>query len=346
MSQPVKAGGISNMYPKRSVDTLRLILAAALILALPAFALAQTPDDATQPGWLGVSVQDVTDDLSEALPRGVHEGALINGVVDDSPADVAGLREGDVVVKLNQDRIRNTGDLTRVVRDAGAGEKVLVEYYREGRRLRANVLLTEREEQERTRDRQRQREGRTNLWTHRDRDHDDDDDPQVYFFDGRENDLLNFKSDGPRLGVHLQDLDGQLAEYFGVAAGVGTLVKEVVEDSPAEAAGIHAGDVITAMDGRPVGDAEDVRKVLRKHDEGGPVEIALIRKGQPKTVTAELEEVNRQSYRSSARWPQAHTFRIPDFEWDQEGFDEQMDELREQLEELKQDLSEMRKDLR
>jgi serine protease Do len=334
------------MYPKRSVGTLRLVLAAALVLALPAFALAQTSDDATHPGWLGVSIQDVTDELSEALPRGVHEGALINGLVDDSPADLAGLQEGDVVVKVNQDRIRNTGDLTRVVRDAGAGEKILVEYYRDGRRLRTNVLLTERDDRSRARDRDRDshRDRRYNVW--HDRDDDDDADDHVYLFDGKGHDLFKYADHGPRLGVHLMDLDGQLAEYFGVAAGEGTLVKEVVEDSPAEAAGIQAGDVITAIGGRNVGDADDVRKVLRKHDEGGEVQIALVRKGRQQMVTAELEEMNRRTYRSSARWPQVQTFHIPDIEWDQEGFEEQMEELREQLEKLKEELSDMRKDLR
>jgi serine protease Do len=333
------------MILNRSIGSLRFTLAAALILALPAFALAQSSDDAT-PGWLGVSIQDVTNELSEALPRGVHEGALINGVADDSPADVAGLKEGDVVVKVNHDRIRNSGDLTRVVREEGAGEKVLVEYYRDGRRLRTNVLLTERDEQLRTRDQERHRKGRYNVWHDQDDEDDDDDDPHVFLFDGHGPGLYNLTNDGPRLGVHLMDLDGQLAEYFGVEAGVGTLVKEVVEDSPAEAAGIQAGDVITDIGGRHVGDADDVRKVLRKHDEGGAVEIALIRKGRPQTVTAELEEIQRRSHRSSASWPRVQTFNIPDFEWDQEGFEEQMEELREELDELREELLEMHKDLR
>ena len=115
------------------------ILALALLLALPVSVQAQKKADQAAGGWLGVSIQDVTEDLSEALPRGVREGALVNNVVEDSPAEKAGLVEGDVIVKVNQTRIRNSGDLTGAIRDAGAGEKVLIEYYREGRRMRVDV---------------------------------------------------------------------------------------------------------------------------------------------------------------------------------------------------------------
>ncbi len=123
----------------RSVS-LPLLAAALMLFALGAVAQAQTDE----PGWLGVSIQAVTEELSAALPRGVHEGAMINRVVEGSPAEAAGLVEGDIVVKVGKVRVKNTGDLTKSVRDIGAGNSAVIEYYRDGRRMRTTAELTER----------------------------------------------------------------------------------------------------------------------------------------------------------------------------------------------------------
>ena len=319
-------------------------LAPALLLVLAVFTSASAQDrTADQPGWLGVSIQDVTDELSQALPRGVHDGALINGVVDDSPADLAGLREGDVVVKVDRARINNSSDLTRAIREAGAGETVILEYYRDGRRKRAEAELTERSDSSDWRSPYRRR-GRS---LGRDDSHTPYA-PKVYQFSPKMPEIWGYVAGahGPRLGVHLSELSAQLGDYFGVDQGEGTLVTEVVEDSPAEAAGIKAGDVIVSIDQHSVSDASEVRDALREFAEGGPVDIDIVRDGRRQTVTAELEEVHRRSRHSGSRWPRARAFTIPDFpDWEFEEFEEQMEELRRELDELRQELSDLRKDL-
>lgn len=95
---------------------------------------------------------------------------------------------------------------------------------------------------------------------------------------------------GPaRMGVRLQSLGDQLAEYFGVGERKGALVTSVREDSPAEAAGLRAGDVIVGLGDEEVDDPGDVLRAVRGADPG-PTSVSIVRDGEDSTVTVELPE--------------------------------------------------------
>src|SRR4030095_7274383 len=94
-----------------------------------------------------------------------------------------------------------------------------------------------------------------------------------------------------RLGVTVQGMTDQLAGYFGVKQGV--LVSNVVEGSPAQAAGIKAGDVILSIRGHAVSDAGDVTRELRDAEAGSSVEIRLMRDRKEVTMTAKMPERTR-----------------------------------------------------
>ena len=94
---------------------------------------------------------------------------------------------------------------------------------------------------------------------------------------------------GGYLGVQIQGLDGQLADYFGVKDG-GVLVTEVVEDSPAEKAGIKAGDVILSVAGENVEDAGDLVEEIRGHKPESKVELKVIRKNRSRKMKVTLGE--------------------------------------------------------
>jgi len=86
------------------------------------------------------------------------------------------------------------------------------------------------------------------------------------------------------LGVSLNQLSPDLQKHFGAPEGRGVLVGSVVEGSPAEAAGILVGDVLTAIGGEPVGTAADVQRIVREREEGEQLAVALQRNGAPQTV--------------------------------------------------------------
>lgn len=90
------------------------------------------------------------------------------------------------------------------------------------------------------------------------------------------------------LGVHIQDLSGQLAEYFGVKEGV--LVTEVIKDTPADKIGMKAGDVIIEFRNREVENCDDLRYLVRKTKLDQEVEIKVMRDRQVMTFTTKLEE--------------------------------------------------------
>ena len=92
------------------------------------------------------------------------------------------------------------------------------------------------------------------------------------------------------LGVKLQALTPGLREAFEVAKGTGALVAEVYPGSPADKAGLRAGDVIVKMDRRTIHDIDDVQRVVDYFDPGEPVDVEIIRDRKNRTLTVELGE--------------------------------------------------------
>lgn len=233
--------------------------------------------------YLGVRIQDVDDGDVERLGLPEERGALVAEVLEGTPAEEAGLREDDVVVAWNGERVESVAELRRHLRETPTGRSVRLTVVREGGERQVELTTEERsgslgrtlrlrpermEMRERMgemRDRLRERareEGRVRV--------------APFTFFGR-----------PRLGVSLHSLSDQLADYFGVEEGA--LVASVEEDSPAEAAGLRAGDVILSVGGEEVEDPGDVVRALADR-EAGQVEIRVMRDGSERTLTAELEE--------------------------------------------------------
>jgi S1-C subfamily serine protease len=96
--------------------------------------------------------------------------------------------------------------------------------------------------------------------------------------------------DQPRLGIQGERLTEQLGEFLGVPGRKGVLLMEVVKDSPAEQAGLKAGDVIISADGHPVQSVTDVTSYLKP----GPIELEIIRDKQKQNITVELETRQRK----------------------------------------------------
>ena len=94
---------------------------------------------------------------------------------------------------------------------------------------------------------------------------------------------------GGRLGVGIQTLEPQLAEYFGLGERTGVLITTVKEESPAAKAGLKAGDVIIAVDGEDIDGTGDVSRLVWDA-EAGPVAIRILRDRDERTVTVDLPE--------------------------------------------------------
>jgi hypothetical protein len=168
------------------------------------------------------------------------------------------------------------------------------------------------------------------------------------------------KKDG-FLGIQIQDLSDQLIDYFKVKDGNGVLVSEVVEDSPANNAGLKAGDVVTKVNDKDIQNAADLTKTIRGYDPDSKVIVTVLRNGKKKQLKATLGETEYDhSYNFGDLEELKHfgakqkmlfkmhedddNFEFHGFPFDQKEFKDQMDELHKQMEELKLELKELREE--
>ncbi len=213
--------------------------------------------------WLGVQISDVSD--IETPSR--ENGAYINEVIAESPADSAGLREGDVIIRFGNLGIPGADDLRRAVRESEKDQPVVIVVVRDGREQQVSVTL-------------------------RDRPH-----RQALRMPGPfERQRIVVTQRYGRLGVNVIELSSQLREYFMVPQDSGVLVEKVHADTPAEKAGIRAGDVIITVGDRNIDTARRLRRVLSTYDAGEQIQVEFIREGTKRTVTAELDERNTAEF--------------------------------------------------
>ncbi len=98
-----------------------------------------------QRGWLGVSIQDIDDNSAKALGLKSNDGAIISGVMADTPAQKAGIQAGDVVIAINNDAVRSSSDLLKKVASYSPNEKVNLSIIRSGKTIKVPVVLGSRD---------------------------------------------------------------------------------------------------------------------------------------------------------------------------------------------------------
>ncbi len=319
-------------------------LATLAVFVLVAAIHVQAGQDAD--GWLGVMIQNIDEDLrlSENLPS--DDGVIITRVIDDSPAEKAGLERGDVILKFDDREARSVRRLTRMIEWARPGEKIDMVILRDGKEMPVVVEIGEGDDDE----------------EFFGRHHGDfrlrvphvpspPSPPKAYTFS------LGQLS-GSHIGVSLYELSDQLAEQYGAKDG-GALINEVLEDTPAEKAGLKAGDVIVEVDGRKVDDIGEIREIIGDKDDGDKVAVRVLRPLSNEELTIDVEVESRNTWsgvgdRSWRSWSHdrsrgPRTFFWDDDEWkkameewrDSDEMNEWREELREELEDLREELKEL-----
>jgi serine protease Do len=233
--------------------------------------------------FLGVYAEDVSkENMGRYNVREVR-GVGITQVVKDSPAEKAGLRKDDVILKFDGENVTSVRKLNRLVSEVAPDQSVRLAISRSGSEQDVSVTIGKRNESINAGEGFRAFQGMPNL---RGLMTPEAPGGNVWKWEGPEQggDMVFAFGNNRRIGVSTMQLTKQLAEYFGVAEGQGVLVTSVAEDSPAAKAGIKAGDVITAIDGEKVDGAGDVARGINKKKEGN-VTLTVIRKGNQRTIT-------------------------------------------------------------
>lgn len=243
-----------------------IIVSSALILLLIVSViyipkgLISAEKESKKKGYLGVSVQELSRHQKKELKT--DSGVLINSIETDSPADKDGLMEDDVIQQVNDVIIRRPSTLTRVIQKIAPGEKAKIVIIRDGKEKTITVTIG------------RQKSSRS-----------------YAFSMGPDKNLFSWYGGGRAyLGVQLQELNKDLAPYFGVKEDEGALILRVEEDSPAEKAGLKSGDVITKIDDEKISDPEDVKEIISDLEEDDQIKIEIVRQNKKQTINVTLEE--------------------------------------------------------
>jgi serine protease Do len=205
-------------------------------------------------GWLGVSIQPVTDDIAEAVGLDKARGALVAQVLEGTPAAEAGLESGDVILTYNGKEIADPDELSRTVADTPVDETVEIGFLRGGKRQTADVTIALLQEREQVAEAEAAQPEPTETGT---------------------------------LGLKLAELSPELREEYGIPEEKkGVLVVDVAQDSAAADENIAPGDIITKVGQKEVSAPNDVVSAIEqaRNDKQKSVLLLRERNGAPAFV--------------------------------------------------------------
>jgi len=191
-------------------------------------------------GWLGVGIQDLSQELKEYYGIKDGEGVLVTQVFPGDPADKAGLKVGDIIQKVNGQEVDSSRELSRMIAETPVGRGVEILILRKGSSQTFNVALSKREDTE-----------RADAGATPDKTHD--------------------------FGIVVADITPETARQFNLKDAGGVLVVDVEPDSKGQKAGILAGDIIREINHKSVDDVKGYEAEIGKIKSGETVYLYILR---------------------------------------------------------------------
>jgi len=202
-------------------------------------------------GWLGVYIQEITHELAQSFELDKAVGALVSQVIDDSPAQKAGIKAGDVILSFNNKPILNSSDLPPLVGRVPVGSKSEVKVLRNSKHKTLYVTIEELPSEDK---------------------------PVVA--------SKSKPSVSNRVGVNVVDLD----EVSRKELGRGVMVQKVAPGSPAFQAGVRSGDVILQIDRKNVKNVADFRKKVANLPTGRMIPVLVHRQGADQFIVMKISD--------------------------------------------------------
>jgi len=287
------------MTPKKLTVILSLALLAGGIVLTRDTATAQEP--APQPPasprvlaapevslffgggtFLGVYAEDVSKENMGRYGQSQVRGVGITEIVKGSPAERAGLKKDDVILRFENEAVSSVRKLNRLVSESSPDQTARITISRGGSDQEVAVTLAKRSENANTFHMLTPQGGFRGLSP---REFPKDFPRMELFKNMAPNADGNFTfafGNNRRIGISTQTLTKQLADFFGVQEG-GVLVSSVTDDSPAAKAGLRAGDIITAVDGEKLDGSGGLSRAINKKEDGD-VTLTVVRDKNQRTV--------------------------------------------------------------
>lgn len=214
-------------------------------------------------GYLGVSLQPMSDDLADSLGLERNRGEIVQLVSDDSPAERAGFEAGDIIIEVNGNRVTSDQTVSFLVANIDPGVTIPVTVLREGRRVELDATLAKRPSAEELAEQQ-----------------------QTFDPDSEEPMNPDETDDtiAEKLGLQVLEMTPQIARSLGVDADtVGLVIGAVDPNSDSGRKGLRRGDVILSANYQVVGTVEALREQITAAEDDGrdAVLLRIQRRGQP-----------------------------------------------------------------
>lgn len=176
-------------------------------------------------GWMGISVQDITEDIAKNLNYKEKKGALVSDVFQGDPADKAGIKVGDIIIEINRKSIKDTHDLLLTIAVMQVGEKVSIKALRDGKEIAFQVVVAERKDKV---------------------------------------DMVSTKGSTEHFGIAAQDITAEMAKQLGISRDGGVIVAEVQSGSPADDVGIQPQDIVVQVNRVKINSMKDYTREISK----------------------------------------------------------------------------------
>jgi len=203
-------------------------------------------------GWLGVSIQIVTQEIKEKFDLKTKDGALIGEVTKDSPADKGGLKRGDVIISFDGKKVMAMKSLPAMVADTPVGKEVEILIIRKGKEKRLTIKIGELKEETRM--------------------------------------AATIPEIEEGFGLSVQELTPELAESLSLKGEKGVVISGIKKGSPASEAALQRGDLIQEIEHEPIENLSDYKRIMKESSSKKQILVVIKHKGHSRYVVLKREK--------------------------------------------------------
>lgn len=210
-------------------------------------------------GWLGVAIQEVTDELAEKFKLKKKCGALVTEVFKGQPAEKAGIKRGDIILAVNGKKVENSRELTMLVASLPVGKEATISVWRKGKVVNIKVKIGKRPEEKLL-----AKMKRAPSWEE--------------------------EQQREALGMTVRDVPPDVLEALGISEEGGVQVVYVKPNGPADKAGIKPNDIIQEINQVPIKNINDYIQTLKKFESDDSLLMLILRGSESRYVVVKKKK--------------------------------------------------------